>query len=180
MSSHLLMLEGGPSVTRRAGAVHAEGLDAWLGTDVCPAESDATIGMVLHDDGGEKTADFWDAPCWGVELAYDTAKTGLPTGIRAIVQEGSRRLMFDMQEYEILVRVASIRLTEQYLLEGQVLFEGLPLPGAAVRIDADEAGTAVLTDRFGGFRLPPLGDGAYGLQIAVDGAVLAVPPIALH
>jgi hypothetical protein len=177
MSSHLLMLEGGPSVTRRAGAVHAEGLDAWLGTDVCPIESETTIGVVIA--AGEKTAD-WDAPCWGVELAYDTAKTGLPSGIRALVQEGSRRLMFDAQEYEILVRVASIRLTEEYLLEGQVLYEGLPLPGAAVRIDTDEVGTAVLTDRFGGFRLPPLGDGAYGLQIAVDGAVLAVPPIALH
>jgi hypothetical protein len=177
MSSHLLMLEGRPSMTRRAGAVHAEGLDAWLGTDVCPIESDTTTGVVTAN--GEKTAD-WGAPCWGVELAYDTAKTGLPSGIRAIVQEGSRRLMFDAQEYEILVRVASIRLTEEYLLEGQVLYEGLPLPGAAVRIDTDEAGDAVLTDRFGGFRLPPLGDGAYGLQIAVDGAVLAVPPIALH
>jgi hypothetical protein len=178
MSSHLLMLEGGPSVTRRAGAVHAEGLDAWLGTDVCPIESDSTAGVVIAEPV-EKTAN-WDAPCWGVELAYDTAKTGLPSGIRAIVQEGSRRLMFDTLEYEILVRVASIRLTEQYLLEGQVLFEGLPLPGAAVRLDADGAGMPVLTDRFGGFRLPPLGDGAYGLQIAVDGAVLSVPPIALH
>jgi hypothetical protein len=34
-------------------------------------------------------------------------------------------------------------------------------------------------DQMGGFRLPPLAQGAYGLRIAVDGAVLMLPPIAL-
>jgi hypothetical protein len=180
MSSHLLMLDGPPSVTRRAGAVHAQGLDVWLGTDA---------GSTQYDMAAE--ADFrsvgiitdWSAPCWAVDLTYDTAESAqdeLPSGIRPILQEGSRRLMFDVHAYEILVRVASLRLSEQYLLEGQVLFEGLPLSGAAVRLDAERTDTTVLTDRSGGFRLPPLAHGAYRLQIAVEGAVLAVPPIALH
>ncbi len=177
MSSHLLMLDAGSSAARRAGAVHAEGLDAWLGTDACPVEYDMATGADIRPVG---LITDWTAPCQVVDLTYDTARTGLPSGIRTILQEGSRRLMFDVQAYEILVRVASIRLSEQYLLEGQVLFEGLPLPGAAVRLDAAGAETAVLTDRFGGFRLPPLAHGAYGLQIAVEGAVLAVPPITLH
>ena len=178
MSSHLPMLEGRPSVAPRVGTGHAEGLDAWLETDAaCPVALDAATEEATTPAG--LSAD-WGAPSWVVDLTYDTAGTGLPSGIRAVVQEGSRRLMFDLQAYEILVRVAPVRLSEQYLLEGQVLFEGLPLPGAAVRIDTDGTGTAVQTDRFGAFRLPPLTHGAYGLQIAVDGAVLAVPPIALH
>jgi hypothetical protein len=178
MSSHLPTLEGGPSVAVRAGTGHAEGLAAWLGTDdASPVELDSARATVTSS-GGPITD--WSATCWTVDLTYDTARTSLPYGIRAVVQEGSRRLMFDIQDYEILVRVAPIRLSEQYLLEGQVMFAGLPLSGAAVRLAAHEADTAVLTDRFGGFRLPPLRHGAYGLQIAVEGAVLAVPPIALH
>jgi hypothetical protein len=89
--------------------------------------------------------------------------------------------MFEARAYEIVLRVASDRLTQQHQLAGQVLFEGLPLSGAAVRLDRSGlAATTTSTDRAGGFRLPPLVHGAYGLKIAVDGAVLTVPPIALH
>jgi hypothetical protein len=178
MTSHPAISDGGPSVSVRAGTGHADGLAAWLGTDdACPVELHPNSAEV-PTPGGLITD--WSAPCWAVALTYDTARTGLPSGIRAVVHEGSRRLMFDLQDYEILVRVAPIRQSEQYLLEGQVMFEGLPLPGAAVRLDADAADTAVLTDRFGSFRLPPLAQGVHGLQIAVEGAVLAVPPIALR
>jgi hypothetical protein len=59
------------------------------------------------------------------------------------------------------------------------LFGGLPLAGAAVRLDADRTRTTVITDHTGSFRLPPLAHGAYGLRVAIDGAVLVVPPIAV-
>src|SRR5882672_6062903 len=104
MSSHLLMLDAGSSAARRAGAVHAEGLDAWLGTDTCPVEYDLATGADIRSVG--LTTD-WTAPCRAVDLTCDTAGAGLPSSIRPILQEGSRRLMFDVQAYEILVRVAS-------------------------------------------------------------------------
>jgi hypothetical protein len=122
----------------------------------------------------------WDAPRCPVELAYDTADQGLPLGVRAVVREGSRRLMFEADAYEVLLRVAANQLTEQYELAGQVLFKGLPLPGATVRLELDGPATTISTDGAGGFQLPPLVHGAYGLSIAVDGAVLTVPPISLH
>jgi hypothetical protein len=171
MISHEQVLDWDPLAGRRAAAGFTEGLDAWLGAD-----AHTTNGPRLSVVGA--TPD-WSAPSCAVELAYDTAAQGLPSGVRAVVQEGSRRLMFESQEYEILLRVASNRLAERHDLLGQVLFGGLPLPGATVRLDADSQRPTILTDQTGSFRLPPLSRGEYGLSIAVDGAVLVVPPIAL-
>ena len=172
MSRHLLMPERERTVVRSSGSGHADVLDAWLGAGPrLPEPPDAAL---VHS-----TAD-WSAPRRTVELAYDTADQGLPTGVRAVVREGSRRLMFEAAAYEVLLRVASNQRTKQHELTGQVLFEGLPLPGATVRLELDGLGTTISTDRSGAFRLPPLVHGAYGLSIAVDGAVLTVPPIALR
>ena len=172
MSVHPSITAREPALMRQPGAGHADVLDAWLGTDARTV--DAPEAVMLGS-----TAD-WSAPSCQAELAYDTADQGFPTGVRALVREGSRRLMFEAQAYEVVLRVASDHRTQQYELAGQVLFEGLPLPGAAVRLDRNDLGTTTSTDRAGGFRLPPLMHGAYGLRIAVDGAVLNVPPIALQ
>jgi len=173
MNSHLVVLERGAAVLRRRiDAGHAEGLDAWLGADTDPVESTRAVGV----DGMRG----WDAPCRTAELAYDTADQGLPSGVRAVMREGSRRLMFEAQDYEVLVRVVQDQRTERHEVVGQVLFGGLPLRGAYVRLDHDGPDTPILTDPAGGFRLPPLAPGAYGLSIAVHGEVLMVPPIALR
>jgi hypothetical protein len=172
MSRHLSMPERASVVVRTQGTGHADVLDAWLGAGTRrPEASEAGLA------GG--SAD-WDAPRRPVELAYDTADQGLPSGVKVVVREGSRRLMFESEAYEILLKVASDRLTQQYELAGQVLFEGLPLPGATVRLELDGPGTTISTDLAGGFRLPPLIHSACTLSIAVDGAVLTVPPIALQ
>lgn len=176
MSRHLMLPDYGRAVVRTQRAGHADGLDAWLGAGTRLADSNevSTVG---------RAAD-WDAPRRAVELAYDTARDaadqGLPSGVKVVVREGSRRLMFETEAYEILLRVATDRMTEQYELAGQVLYEGLPLPGATVRLEADGPMMTIATDRAGGFRVPSLVDGACALSIAVDGAVLTVPPIALH
>ena len=174
MSRHLMMPERG-RVVRTHGAGHVDVLDAWLGVGTRLADSnEASMAGRAAD---------WDAPRRAVELAYDTAHDttgqGLPAGVRVVVREGSRRLMFEVEAYEILLRVASDRMTQQHELAGQVLYEGLPLPGVTVRLEVDGLGTTISTDRGGGFRLPPLVHGACALSIAVDGAVLTVPPIAL-
>ncbi|MFN8632437.1 MAG: carboxypeptidase-like regulatory domain-containing protein [Chloroflexota bacterium] len=159
------------AVHRQTGPAHAEVLDAWLTAD---AHRPDEIWTNTEGDSAD-----WSAPHCPVELAYDTADQGLPTGVRVVVREGSRRLMFEAAAYEVLLRVASDRKTQQHELAGQVLFEGLPLPGATVRLDRSELDATTSTDRAGGFRLPPLDQGAYQLKIAVEGAVLTIPPIAL-
>jgi hypothetical protein len=171
MIRHELVLDREASIVRRAGAGYAAGLDAWLGADM-PAGGGSGGTAV----GG--IAD-WTAPSLPVELAYDTAEQGLPSGVRAVMQEGSRRLMFETGDYEVLLRVVSLRLAERHELYGQLLYEGLPLAGAAVRLDRDGPRSTVVTDQTGGFRLPPLARGAYGLRVAVAGAVLTIPPISL-
>jgi len=171
MSGQSLAPARAAAVSRQGGPVHADVLDAWLTTEA--QRVDETRANVDGD-----SAD-WSAPSCPVALAYDTADQGLPSSVRVVVREGSRRLMFEAEAYEILLRVASDRKTQQHELAGQVLFEGLPLPGATVRLDLSEAGAVTSTDGAGGFRLPPLDQGAYRLMIAVDGAVLTIPPIAL-
>ena len=172
MSRHLVLPERECAVVRTQAAGRADVLDAWLGAGTRLTEA-------AEGDRAGGAAD-WDAPRCPVELAYDTADQGLPSGVRAVVREGNRRLMFEAAAYEILLKVASDRLTQQYELAGQVLFEGLPLPGATVRLEADGPATTTATDLSGGFRLPPLVNGACAMSIAVNGAVLTVPPIALH
>ena len=171
MSRHLVMPERECAVVRTQAAGRADVLDAWLGAGSrVPEASDGLLAGSAAD---------WDAPRCPVELAYDTADTGLPSGVKVVVREGNRRLMFEAEAYEILLKVASDRLTRQYELAGQVLYEGLPLPGATVRLEGNGPATTTATDLTGGFRLPSLVDGACSLSIAVAGAVLTVPPIAL-
>jgi hypothetical protein len=171
MNAHLATPSRGAGVGH-TGIAHADVLDAWLG-DVTGLRDRP------HAIAAEHVVD-WNAPVCPVELAYDTAEERLPSGVRAVVREGNRRLMFEARSYEVMLRVAPDRLAQQYELAGQILFEGLPLPGATVRLDRSDPGVATSTDGSGGFRLPPLVHGAYGLKIAVDGAVLSVPPIALR
>src|SRR5688572_835339 len=99
MSHQLLMPQMDRAIARPPSAGHAEVLDAWLGTGTRLTDSSET------SVGGGK-AD-WEARRCPVELAYDTADQGLPSGVRAVVREGSRRLMFEAEAYEILLRVAS-------------------------------------------------------------------------
>jgi hypothetical protein len=171
MSVHTLVPEHGSSFARLRSVGHTDGLDAWLGTMAQPTDRPTT-----RSDGH---AVDWNAPLCPAELTYDTAEQPLPTGVRVVTQEGNRRLMFEAEAYEVMLRVASDRHSQQYDVAGQVLYEGLPLPGATVRLDRSDPAATISTDQTGRFRLPPLVNGAFGLQIAVGRAVLAVPPIAL-
>ncbi len=154
MISHQFASERGPLVVRRYGSGYTEDLEAWLDIGAQPS----TVAGVAA--GGDTAR--WHTPACAVDLVYDTAVQRLPSGVRAVMREGSRRLLFETQAYEIMLRVASHRLTERYELLGQVLFDGLPLSGVVVELDVD------------GPRIAP---GRYGLRLAVTGAVLIVPPI---
>jgi hypothetical protein len=119
------------------------------------------------------------APRRVIPPVYDTATRSRPAGVRAILEAGSRCLLFETDRYEILVRVTPHRLTGGYELIGQVLFRGLPVSGVTTRIEADGEGATILTDRGGGFGVPRLTGATCRISIAVDGAVLTTPPIAL-
>jgi hypothetical protein len=173
MSVHPLAPGHEPASSRQTTVGHVDVLDAWLGTVARPGDA-----PVLLADGGH--AIDWNAPACPAELTYDTAEQLLPSGVRIVAREGNRRLMFEARAYEVMLRVASDRQSQQHEVAGQVLFEGLPLPGATVRLDRSDPSAAISTDQTGQFRLPPLVHGAYGLKIAVEGAILMVPPIALQ
>ena len=111
------------------------------------------------------------------ELVYDTKHQALPTGIRALVTEGSRRLMFASDEIEVLLKVAPAASGTQVDLIGQVMNEGLPTAGISVcRAGQTDHST---TDRSGTFRMPDLPAGPCALEIHVSGHVLDVGPLDL-
>src|SRR4051794_6594996 len=130
MSAHPMLLGPEPTVARPTGVGQADVLDAWLGAVTRPADD--------RESAAVNRAIDWNAPVCPVKLAYDTCDQGLPSGVRLAMREGNRRLMFEANAYEVMLRVASDRQRQEYEVAGQVLFEGLPLPGAVVRLDRIE------------------------------------------
>ena len=174
MISYELMPERDPLVVRRSGAVCAEDLDAWLGAEALTSQIDRMSSRTDRD-----VAVDWDAPSRVIALVYDTATQSFPSGVRAVLQKDSRRLLFEAQDYEMLVRITPHHLTDGYELIGQLLYEGLPLPGAAVRFESDDVDTILQTDQSGSFRLVRLRSRRCRLSVAVDGQVLEAPPMVL-
>jgi hypothetical protein len=120
----------------------------------------------------------WSAPHRAAELVYDTRDQALPTGIRAVVREGSRRLLFAADELEVLLRVAPAADSTRFELSGQVLNEGVPTAGVPVRLAG--AADSATTDRVGSFRLTDIPAGACALEISVSGHILDVASLELN
>jgi hypothetical protein len=116
-------------------------------------------------------------PHMSAELIYDTCDQALPTGIRAVVREGSRRLLYAADELEVLLRVAQAADTGRFEVVGQVLHEGVPTAGVPVWLaGATEHAT---TDRGGSFHLNDLPAGPCALEIHISGHILDVAPLEL-
>ena len=145
----------------------ASGLDAWLVSAVHPSKAPQTASHAVSW-GGDRLA---------AETVYDTANTGLPTGVRAFIQEGTRRLLFAAGEYEVLFRIAPSSAPDAFSFVGQVLHGGLPLESASVRTSDD--GEMFVTDPTGGFRLPSLVAGSHRFEIATDDGVIELGPISV-
>jgi hypothetical protein len=120
----------------------------------------------------------WQDPHRATELVYDTRDQALPTGIRAVVREGSRRLLYAADELEVLLRVTPASDSQRFELSGQVLNEGVPTAGVPVRL----AGAAdhSMTDRVGSFRLADVPAGFCALEINVSGHILDVASLELN
>ena len=145
----------------------ASGLDAWLVSAVHPSKAPQASFHAARWDGARLAAD----------TVYDTANTGLPTGVRAFIQEGTRRLLFAAGEYEVLFRIAPSSAPDAFSFVGQALHGGLPLESASVRTSDD--GETFMTDPTGGFRLPSLAAGAHRFEIATEDGVIELGPISV-
>lgn len=112
-------------------------------------------------------------------LVYDTSTVGLPTGIRAVQLESSRSLLFQADEYEVLVRIAAHRDATDVDVIGQVLYEGLPVADVPVGLATAPDALVGQTDRGGRFQLTRGSEMQLQLQMAVADGVLELPPLAL-
>ena len=155
-------LKFGSRPTTGGGAVS---LDAWLVSAVQPDPARHAAPRPAN----------WDRTPLAAELVYDTAISGMKTGIRAFIQEGTRRLLFAADEYEVLVRIGPTAAADAFDVVGQVLHEGLPLGCAAVRLAGD--GATYATDQTGGFRLASLSAGTHRFEVATDDGVIQIAPI---
>ena len=113
------------------------------------------------------------------DLVYDTKAQPLPSGVRAVMQQRARRMLFTAEDTELVLQVSSDAMPEQLKVVGQVLDEGIPVEGAAVRLDGprriDES-----TDEEGEFRVHELPKGSYDLAIGTPDRVVGVSALDLN
>lgn len=170
MVAQLSVLDRFPIASGRARVDHVNGLDAFLDSHVSSASPSP-----VHEPAD---AD-WTAPPLQTALVYDTAEHRLPSGIRALVQEGTRRLMFAADEYELVLHVVAGDAGHHARLVGQVLYQGLPLADRWVRLHGVGAPMACATGQAGSFRLPLPVAGVYELEVAAGPHVLTASGISL-
>lgn len=143
------------------------GLDAWLVSTARPH---------LAPYASEWIPD-WDGARFAASIVYDTANSALPTGVRAFIQAGTRRLLFAAGDYEVLFRIGPSGSLDTFTVVGQVLYEGLPVEAASVRLaDVDDT---YETDQTGGFRVSALAAGMRTFEVATKDGVIEIAPISV-
>ena len=112
------------------------------------------------------------------DLVYDTKAQPLPSGVRAVMQQRARRMLFTADDTELVLQVSSDAAPEQLKVVGQVLEEGIPVEGAAIRLDGPRQ-VHEATDEEGEFRVGELPKGSYDLAIGTADRVVDVSPLDL-
>ena len=112
------------------------------------------------------------------DLVYDTKAQPLPSGVRAVMQQRARRMLFTADDTELVLQVSADAAPEQLKVVGQVLDEGIPVEGAAVRLDGPRQ-VREATDEEGEFRVGDLPKGSYDLAIGTVDRVVDVSPLDL-
>jgi hypothetical protein len=163
-------LPSSPIEGDRASTGHVGGLDAWLHSMAVPT---ASTPVVPPPEAA------WAAHVLLLSCVYDTSTPDLPSGIRAVVHHGRRHLLFAAGQYEVVLQVRADGTIGRSRLVGQVLHDGLPLAGVALRLRGADSMAAAMTDRTGGFCLASLAAGSYGLDARVADGIVRVPLVAL-
>lgn len=99
-------------------------------------------------------------------LAYDTRSQALPRGVRTL-NHSERRLLYLVDEFEVVLKVAVDPLTALLRLTGQILADGLPATRATVQIDGSEPRRRQAVDDDGGFRVVVSRPDIYRLEVEI-------------
>lgn len=98
------------------------------------------------------------------ELVYDTRDRPLAAGVRS-VGGPARRLLFAVDETELVLQMTPERSPDRVRLLGQVLDNGMPIGGASVQLDGPTGLCIKSTDDEGQFRVADVQKGSYHLEI---------------
>src|SRR5437899_1741156 len=71
--------------------------------------------------------------CSTAELIYDTKTATLASGVRAALQR-SRRLLYAVDETELVLQFTPMSQKQHIRLFGQILDDGVPVEGATVNL----------------------------------------------
>ena len=112
------------------------------------------------------------------DLVYDTKAQPLPSGVRAVMQQRARRMLFTAEDTELVLQVSSDASPEQLKVVGQVLDDGIPVEGAAVHL-AGPRQVHDATDEEGEFRMSELPKGSYDLAVGTADRVVDISPLDL-
>jgi hypothetical protein len=116
----------------------------------------------------DKAAGFLTA-----DLVYDTKTQALATGIRAAMQR-SRRLLYAVDEMELVFQVTPAGQQQRVRLFGQILDDGVPVEGAAVSLRGPSTAFDGETDEDGEFKVADLHVGRYDLDVATESGLIRV------
>lgn len=109
-------------------------------------------------------------------LVYDTRDEPLAAGVRLAAQR-ARRLLFVAEEFEVVLQVSPNPSSSGVRVMGEVLWEGVPVVGATIRLSGPVTPTNQPTDLEGKFRLAALPSGDYSIEIGMEDRVVDIPTL---
>ena len=107
------------------------------------------------------------------ELVYDTRDRPLAAGVRS-VGGPARRLLFAVDDTELVLQMTPERSPGRVRLLGQVLGNGMPIGGASVQLAGPLGQCIKSTDDEGQFRVADVQKGSYHLEIGTLTQLLSV------
>lgn len=165
-----------------------------------PAEVDALTATLAADDLPPVPPAWLAKACQIAEHAGATGRAGMAhVGaarrlLAALVMEqrpwlavagvrgsspGICRLLFAVDEYEVVIQGTSRRFRRGHDLTGQVLRDGEPVPSAAIVLAGRGQQAETEADDEGSFRFRSVAEGSYDLEIWADDDLIVCTPVVL-
>lgn len=110
------------------------------------------------------------------ELVYDTKTQPLTTGVRSAMQR-ARRLLYAVDDTELLLQISPVSRPQHVGLFGQLLADGEPVEGATFRLRGPSMTVDGETDEDGELHVGNLRIGRYDLDTHTDSGVVRVEAI---
>ncbi len=111
-------------------------------------------------------------------LVYDTSAQPIPSGIRAVMQQRIRRMLFTAEDTELVLQISSGVAPDHLKIVGQVLDDGMSVEGALDHLTGPRQIEGA-TDEDGEFWMGDLPTGGYELVIGAAGRLVDVSPLHL-